>query len=109
MTLVEMIFKEDFLVAIKLETLRVIAVYLLENKCRMNYINIIIYILIYIWYVFIGYVPYEMRHMIWAMIHMARIVGVSPESIGSYLTWSILPKCKTHILKAKCETKILCP
>ena len=44
MTLVEMIFKEDFLVAIKLETLRVIAVYLLENKCRMNYINIIIYI-----------------------------------------------------------------
>lgn len=59
MTLVEMIFKEDFLVAIKLETLRVIAVYLLENKCRMNYINIIIYIPYNIY----GMCPYDMYHM----------------------------------------------
>ena len=59
MTLVEMIFKEDFLVAIKLETLRVIAVYLLENKCRMNYIIIIIYIPYNIY----GMCPYDMYHM----------------------------------------------
>jgi len=43
MTMVEMIFKEDFLVAVKPETLSVIAVYLLENKHRMNYIKIIVY------------------------------------------------------------------
>ena len=64
-----MIFKEDFLVAIKLETLRVIAVYLLENKCRMNYINIIIYIPYNIYMVCVHMIctiwneAYDMGHM----------------------------------------------